>query len=287
MEQQIDIAIVGGGPAGLSAAITGRVRNKRVVVFNLGECSPKLQKAHAVNNYAGLPEITGAELMQRMVDHATALGVEFVQQKVTNIYPAGEKFMLLTSGEAYTSTTVILATGVAPTALLPGEKELLGRGVSYCATCDGMLYRGKTVAVLAYTEEAEHEAEFLREICEAVHFFPAYKGDFSALTDKGIQVETQKVAAVRGTSQVEAVATAAGDIPVAGVFILRASDPVETLLPAIEMEGEAIRVDRGMRTNIPGVFAAGDCTGKPWQISRATGEGLVAVLSAIEYIAKR
>jgi len=288
MGQRIEIAIIGGGPAGLSAAITGRIRNKQVVVFNLGECSPKLQKAHVVNNYAGLPEISGAGLMQRLLEHAVAVGAEVINQKVTNIFPASQGFTLLTSGDTYECQTVILATGVVPTALLPGEKELLGRGVSYCATCDGMLYRGRDVAVLGYTPEAEHEAEFLHEICQSVRYYPFYAGKFAGLADKGIVViERAKGISIVGTHQVEKLVTSDGEVAVAGVFILRATDPVENLLPGIDMNDGVIQVDRSMATNLPGVFAAGDCTGKPWQISRAAGDGQVAVLSAIDFLAQR
>ena len=163
------------------------------------------------------------------------------------------------------------------------EKELVGKGVCYCATCDGMLYRDKPVAVIAYTEEGEHEANFLGEICPVVYFIPQYKTEFQP-SQPTVQVLKARPKAVLGTDEVTGLETDAGELKVDGIFILRQSDPAETLLPELEMDGPFVKVNRDQATNVPGVYAAGDCTGKPWQIARATGEGLTAVLNAITYI---
>ncbi len=278
-----DIAIVGAGPAGLSAALTGRIRNKKILLFEHLGFSEKLQKGHLINNYLGLPAISGQELMQRFAEHALSLQPELVKEKVVNIFPGEGMFTLLTPQSTYEAKTVILATGVVATGLLEGEKELLGRGVSYCATCDGMLYRDQDVAVISYTREGEHEADYLSEICRQVHYLPQYKAEYQA-TRSNLAVQPVRPRVLRHEADTIALTTDKGTINVNGVFILRQSDPVENLLPGIELEGEVIKVNRDMATSIPGVFAAGDCTGKPWQISRATGEGLVAVLSAIGYL---
>ncbi|MDU4959195.1 MAG: NAD(P)/FAD-dependent oxidoreductase [Sporomusaceae bacterium] len=277
-----DIAIVGGGPAGLSAALTGRIRNKSVLLFEHLDFSEKLQKAHQVNNYLGMPELSGREMMQKFAAHALSYGLEVAKEKVVTIFP-GEVFTLLTGKATYEAKSVILATGVAASGLFAGEKELLGRGVSYCATCDGMLYRDQDVAVVSYTREGEHEAEYLAEICHQVYYLPQYKAEFTA-TRSNLTLKPGKPRLLRSEDNAIAVDTGKEELRVGGVFILRQSDPVETLLPEIELTGEVIKVDRDMATSIPGVFAAGDCTGKPWQISRATGEGLVAVFSAISYL---
>lgn len=280
-----DIAVIGGGPAGLEAALTGRIRNKKVALFEHLEFSRKLQKAHSIDNYLGLPQSKGEDLMKRFIDHCMAHEPVLIKEKVVTIFPGEGLFTILTPANTYETKTIILATGVASTSLLEGEKEFLGRGVAYCATCDGMFYKGKDVAVVSYTPEGEHEAEFLREICHSVTYLPQYKGDFSRL-NPAIRVLQAKPKAVKGAGPVDTLVTDQGDVTIHGVFILRQSDPVENVLPGLELAGEVIKVNRDMSTNIPGVFAAGDCTGKPWQIAKATGEGVVAVHSAISYIDK-
>lgn len=284
-DNRIDIAIIGGGPAGLSAALTGRIRNKNIAIFEHLDFSEKLQKAHKVDNYLGLPEVSGKGLMQHFSGHVLAHGPQIIKEKVVNVFPGDNMFTLLTSKNTYEAKAVIFATGVVSTLLFQGERELLGRGVSYCATCDGRMFEGKDVAVISYTEEGENEIDFLGELCRNVYFLPQYKGEFSAMRAP-VKVITAKPKAIAGDGQVEKLVTDQEEIKVHGVFIMRQSDPVENLLPGLELDGEVIKVNRDMSTNIPGVFAAGDCTGKPWQIAKATGEGLVAVLSAITYIDK-
>jgi len=284
-DNKFDIAIIGGGPAGLSAALTGRIRNKNIAVFEHLDFSEKLQKAHKVDNYLGLPEVSGKGLMQHFTGHALAHGPKLIKEKVMNVFPGDNMFTLLTPQTTYEAKAIIFAAGVVSTLLFAGERELLGRGVSYCATCDGRMFEGKDVAVISYTEEGENETVFLGELCRNVYFLPQYKGDFAKMRAP-IKVLSAKPKAIVGDGQVEKLVTDKEEIKVHGVFIMRQSDPVENLLPGLELDGEVIKVNRDMSTSIPGVFAAGDCTGKPWQIAKATGEGLVAVLSAITYIDK-
>lgn len=248
--------------------------------------SEKLQKAHLVDNYLGLPQITGKGMMQQFAAHCLAYNPEIIKEKVVNIFP-GEVFTLLTPAATYEARTVVLATGVVSTLLFNGERDFLGRGVSYCATCDGMMYRDRRVAVISYTPEGEHEAKYLGELCREVYYLPQYKaGQISGLRDN-VKILSAKPREIKGNGQVERLVTDGSDLEVDGVFIVRQSDPVENLLPDLELEGDVIRVKRDMSTNIPGVFAAGDCTGKPWQIAKATGEGLVAVLSAISHLDRK
>ncbi|SFL85124.1 NAD(P)/FAD-dependent oxidoreductase [Pelosinus propionicus] len=280
-----DIAIIGGGPAGLSAALTGRIRNKNVALFEHMDFSLKLQKAHIVDNYLGVPQVTGQGMMQQFLAHCTAHNPSIIKEKVVNIFPGDDFFTLLTPGETYQARTVIIATGVVATTLFRGEKNFLGKGVSYCATCDGMMYKGKDVAVISYTSEGEHEAEYLSELCRTVYYLPQYK-DVAPLRS-GIKVINGKPQTILGDVVVEKLQMDKEELNVHGVFIIRMSDPVENVLPGLALDGEVIKVNRDMSTSIPGVFAAGDCTGKPWQIAKATGEGLVAVLSAITYLGKK
>lgn len=279
-----DIAVVGGGPAGLSAALTGRIRNKTVALFEHLEFSSKLQKAHVVDNYPGLPQVTGKGLMQQLAAHCMSHEPELIKEKVVGIFPAGDMFTVLTPAATYAAKSVIITTGVVATVLFEGERDFLGRGVSYCATCDGMFYRDKDVAIISYTQEGEHEANYLGEICRNVYYLPQYRDEVGELRS-GVKVMSQyRPRSIRGDGQVDTLVTDKEELKVHGVFIMRQSDPVENVLSGLELDGEVIKVKRDMSTNIPGVFAAGDCTGKPWQIAKATGEGLVAVLSAITYL---
>jgi thioredoxin reductase (NADPH) len=179
----------------------------------------------------------------------------------------GETFFLSIGSDVAEAKAVIIATGVVRGTKYPGEAELLGAGVSYCATCDGMLYRGKTVAVIGLSQDAEHEADFLRSIgCQVLYF------------DKPQKFE------IKGEGKVKSLLADGTEHPVDCVFILRPTLAPTDLFPTLAMEGGYLAVDRKMRTNIPGIFAAGDCTGTPLQVSKAVGEGLIAGQSAAEYI---
>ena len=170
--ERYDIAIIGTGPAGLSAAITATVRNKKVLLLGPANLSEKVQKAHLIQNYLGLPEISGEGLVKSYQKHLEAMNISVTDARVNAIYNMGSYFGIQASGEIYEADTVILATGVVTGKMLEGEKEFLGRGVSYCATCDAMLYRGKKVAVIGYSKSEEAEAEFLAEVVDKVYYFP-------------------------------------------------------------------------------------------------------------------
>ena len=205
-----DIAIIGAGPAGLSAALTARVRNKSVALFEHLDFSPKLQKAHAINNYIGLPATPGKDVIKQFADHCLAAGPTLIKEKVTNIF-TGEPFTLLTPHNTYEAKAVVISIGVVSSALIAGEKDLVGKGVCYCATCDGMLYRDKPVAVIAYTPEGEHEANFLGEICPVVYFLPQYKTDFQP-SQPTVKVMSAKVQSIVGSEEVTGLVTDAGEL---------------------------------------------------------------------------
>ena len=262
-----DIIIIGDGPAGLSAAITARMRGKDVIIISKNRTESGLYKAIEIGNYPGLPGISGAELSGKLVMHASGMGVEIITGRVTTILPMGKEINISYGTEFTTAKSVILATGVVQTSVFPGEAELLGRGVSYCATCDGMLYRGKKVCVVCLSPDAEEEADFLESIgCEVT------------------RLKTKKIA-VHGENRVTSITADGEDIPCEAVFILRQTIAPDTLLPGLETDKGHIKTDRSMKTNIPGVFAAGDCVGTPYQVAKAVGEGQVAVLSAVDYLA--
>lgn len=263
-----DVIIIGGGPAGLSAAQNVRVRGKTaLVVSNPLEENP-LWRAKKVDNYLGLPGLTGAELLAAFRRHAEDAGAEFLEGRALSALRSGEDWYVSVESAVVQAKAVVLAAGVVRGKKLPGEAELLGRGVSYCATCDGMLYRGKRVAVLGWTPSARKEAEYLEGIgCQALWF------------------DRPQGCAIRGADKVEAVACGGAEEAVDAAFLLRPAMAPTDLFPGLAAEGGFVTVDRDMATNLPGVFAAGDCTGGPLQVSKAVGEGLVAGQKAAAYAA--
>jgi len=262
----LDVIIVGGGPAGLSAAITARQRGKSATVISNDASQSGLFKAREVGNYPGFPGISGPELLRKLTDHASVAGATLITGRVNAVMPVEEAFHVGYGNEILTSRSLILATGVAQTGLFPGEEELLGSGVSYCATCDGMLYRGKRVCVVCLAPDAEEEAEYLSSIgCDVV------------------KLKTKKVI-INGVGRVTSVVADGEEIMCDGVFILRQAVAPHLLVPGLEIENCHIKTGASAQTNVPGVFAAGDCVGAPYQIAKAVGEGLVAALSASEYI---
>ena len=283
MHTLYDIAIIGGGPAGLSAALTARIRGEKVALFEHLDFSRKLQRAHDVDNYLGMPHRTGTDIMREMADHALAHEPDVIREKVISVFPGKKDFTIACKEEMYTARTVILATGVTSGALFKGEKDLLGKGVSYCATCDGMFFRGKTVAVISYGKEGEADAAYLANLCKEVYYLPQYRDEMNLRADN-IIVENVTPRRIEGENKTEKLITSKGEMNVDGVFIIRESDPVENLVRGLSLDGTHIAVDRQMRTNINGLYACGDCTGKPYQVSKAVGEGLIAALSAVEYL---
>jgi len=280
--EHADIIIIGAGPAGLSAALNARVRNKTVRLFSGDYRETGLYKAERLENILGTPSMTGKDYLDFCRNQAAERGIEITQGKVLSILPMGEQFGVSVGADFYTASAVILATGVTQKAGFPGERELLGKGVSYCATCDGMLYRGKTVCVIIRSPEGIAEANYLQEIGCAVTVI----SDGRSLTGlrEDIQVAEGKKIAVIGEQKVESLQVGDVNIPCQAVFILRSTVSMDSLLPNLAQEDGHIQVGRKMETNIPGVYAAGDCTGKPYQVSKATGEGLVAALSAVDYL---
>ena len=278
-----DIIVLGGGPAGLSAAVAARGRNKSVlVVGNRWQDSP-MARAERVDNYLGLPGVTGMELLEQFRRHAEELGADFVLGRVISLM-AWNGFHLTVGSELYEGETLVLAPGVVRQAKYPGEAEYLGRGVSYCATCDGMLYRGKPVAVVGRSGDAPREAAYLKSLgCQVVYVAPkrptALEPDIPFLQANRLEIA--------GAQTVTTLVADGAPIPCSGVFILRDAVAPTDLLPQLETLGGSIRVDRSMATSIPGVFAAGDCTGGPLQVSKAVGEGLIAALSAAEFLDRR
>ena len=263
-----DVIVIGGGPAGLSAAVNVRARGKSVlVVSNPLEENP-LWCAEKVDNYLGLPGLSGAELLKALRAHAEASGAEFREGRVLNAVQMGADWFVSIGSDMEGAKAVVLAGGVARAKKFPGEAEYLGKGVSYCATCDGMLYRNKPVAVVGYSDSAKKEAEFLTSIGCAVTYF-----------------DRPKTCEIAGGTKAERVTCDGRTAEVSCVFLLRPALAPTDVFPGIEVENGYVKADRSMATNLPGVFAAGDCVGGPLQAMKAAGEGLAAGQSAAKYVA--
>ncbi|MBU5485087.1 NAD(P)/FAD-dependent oxidoreductase [Clostridium sp. MSJ-11] len=282
MNERYDIAIVGTGPAGLSAAINGKIRNKNVILFGNKQLSNKLVKAPKINNYLGYPNVTGEELKEAFVNHIEDMEIDIVQERINAIYAMGDFFSLMVNDKAYEAKTVIIATGMEFTKPLKGEEEFLGRGVGYCATCDAPLYKGKKVTIVGYNKEAEEEANFVSELASKLYYIPMYKGNYNLNTN--VEIIKDRPLEIIGGSMVNKIRLNKVELDTDGVFILKDSISPGQLVPGLELENEHIKVDRNMITNIEGCFAAGDCTGKPYQYLKAAGEGQVAALNAVAYI---
>lgn len=284
--ERYDIAIIGTGPAGLSAAITAKIRNKKILLIGNPNFSDKVQKAHQIQNYLGLPAISGKDLAKAFENHINSMDITITEGKVNAVYPMGSYFGLQVSQDIYEAETVIVATGIVTGKAFKGENELLGRGVSYCATCDAPLYRNKTVAVIGYSPKEESEAEFLAEVCEKVLYIPMYKEE-TKLSDK-VTIIDEKPTAVIGENKVKSLQTEKNNYEVDGIFILRDSIPPSQLVSGLEIKDNHIVVNSQMETNIKGCFACGDIVGRPYQYIKAAGQGNIAGLSAVAYLdAKR
>lgn len=279
----LDCIIVGSGIAGISAALTLKANGKNFMLLGSPDLSVKISRAECIRNYPGLSSVTGCEFTRALKKQLAEAEISVTDERVSGVYAMGGKFAVLTqSGVSFESKTVILATGVESVKRLDGEEEFLGRGVSYCATCDGFLYKGKTIGVLSTSKRFEHEVEYLAKLAGKVYLMPMYKdvGDFSENVEKIIKMPL----AVKGEKKVNRLVFKDGELPVDGVFLLKESISPAVLVGGLEMSEGHVAVARDMSTNLKGCFAAGDCTGRPYQYAKAAGEGNIAAhsVSAME-----
>ena len=279
-----DTAIIGTGPAGISAALTLRSLKKKIILFGSQKLSQKIRVAERIRNYPGLPGVSGMQMQEAFLDQLQKMEIPITDKTVTGIYNMGTHYGILCDQEMFEARTVILATGVEAVKPIPGELEFVGRGVSYCATCDGFLYKGKTIGVLCTTKDLEHEIEYLASLAEKVYLIPLYKD--VAVKAGNVEIIQRKPAAIEGSMKVERLAFEDREVAVDGIFMLKQAVAPSVLLYGLETADGHILVDRACKTNLPGCFAAGDCTGRPYQYVKAAGEGNVAAHSAVEYLAQ-
>jgi len=281
-----DAAIIGAGPAGLSAAINLKLHNKTFIWFGSSHFSDKVEKSEKIANYPGMGLITGAELNRRFAGHAREMELAAVDKMVTSIMSGKDRYMVLAENDIYEARTLLLCIGAVAAKGFPGEEALLGHGVSYCATCDGFLYKGKTIAVYCGAKRYEHEVSYLAELAAKVWLYTPYQDCEIALSN--VERLPGPIKQVEGEKRVSGLTLADGSrVAVDGFFCLRSAVAPATLLPGLEMDGPHIVVDRRMGTNLPGCYAAGDCTGRPYQIAKAVGEGNIAAHSIVEYLVKQ
>ena len=280
--ERYDIAIVGSGPAGLSAALNAKIRNKIFIIFGHKDLSNKLIKAPKINNYLGFYGSNGSELKDMFLEHINKMGIKITEERVNNIYAMGDYFALMVNDKMYEATSVILATGMEYNKPIKGEVELLGKGVGYCATCDAPLYRDKVVSIVGYNKEAEEEAKYVSELASKVYYVPMYKDNYDI--GENVEVIEEKPVEIIGEGKVSSLKLQNTELQTDGVFVLKDSISPGQLVPGLEIVDGHINVDREMKTNISGCFAAGDCVGKPYQYIKSAGEGNIAALSAVKYI---
>ena len=282
------LVIIGGGPAGLSAAIYAVRAGLDVHVLYKDDGA--LGKADRIENYFGFPDvIPGAELLARGQAQADRLGARLQRTEVTGIEYADRGFAVKTTGGERHADAVLLATG-SPRAVpaITGIRTFEGRGVSYCAVCDAFFYRGKDVAVLGQGEYALEEARVLLSVAQSVTLLTNGSEAPADLPD-GLRVETRKVSAVEGDELVSRVAFAEGEpLHVSGVFIAygtAGSGDFARKLGA-QLDGTRIKANADGSTAVPGLFAAGDCTGGLLQVAKAVADGAEAAMSAVKFVRK-
>jgi len=293
-----EVAIIGAGPAGLQAAIHASRRKAATIIFGKIEKSA-LYRAH-VENYLGLfGKKDGKEILETGLKQAQAFGAHYHPHDVVRLELGEKAFLIETEkGEIFQALTLILATGVARRkAKIKGEKELLGKGVSYCVDCDGFFFKGLPVAVIGNGSAAAHGALTLKKITSEVYLVAPKleipKELQEELKKSGVQILSDRPLEILGENEVEGLLLEGGkELSVKGIFIeegAKGALQLATVLGvALDPENMTyIQVDRSQRTNLPGVFAAGDVCGPPFQVAKAVGEGCVAGLRAAEEASRR
>lgn len=280
-----DALIIGAGPAGISAAINIKRANYDVSVVTNGDSA--LKKAERIDNFYGSSHINGNDLYRSGITQSKELGCEIISDEALALSYGNGSFICELKDKKIEAKTLIIAAGTSRNIPnIDGIKEFEGKGISYCAVCDGFFFRGKNVCVLGSGNYALHEAEYLKNIAKSVTVLTNSQPASFENVDK-IAVNKNKIAKFTGGQTLDRVVFTNGDFLVTdGIFVAEgtASSTDFAKKLGIMLEGNFIKVDGKMATNIDGVFAAGDCTGTPYQIAKAVYDGMTAAFSAIEYL---
>lgn len=276
--KKYDFIIVGGGIAGYSAALTAKNLKLDFLWIADKPFGKKTEKAEFVRNYPAFSG-SGEELVHALEAQMRREGITLTPKRIDGIYKEKEGFLLTSGRESFSARAVLLATGVE----LDGGlgSDYVGRGVSYCAVCDGALYKNKRIAAVLYSEEEREEAEYLAGFASEVLLFSKNAIGFKANNIKVI-AETPK--SVSGGMRLEKIVTDKGEYAVDGVFLLGKSAPPSVLCGGLKTEGAHVLVKRDLSTNLAGLYAAGDIAGKPYQFVKAAGEGCAAAYSVKAYL---
>lgn len=297
-----DVAIIGGGGAGITAAIYSVRKKLNAILIEKGSVGGQIATAPMVENYPGFSSIPGLALAQRFEEHCKALGIKVVADEATAVKKLGGLFRVeLASGGFIESKAVIVAIGASYKKLnVKGEDEFIGRGVSYCATCDGPFFKSRSVAVVGGGNTAFTYALYLKELCPTtylIHRKRTFRADETLVRraeEHGISFKTPfTVTEILGDKFVKGVRIRSVEdnteefLSVNGVFVAIGQEVNKAFLAGLGVElsdNGFVKVDQYMRTNIPGVFACGDVTGISNQLVVACGQGAIAALSAYEYV---
>ena len=278
-----DVIIVGFGPAGISAGLNASIRGKKVLI--IGKKSKALEKSPSIKNYLGFNDIKGSDLYKNFTDHIKNYPVEILDKKIKAVYAMGEYFSVDFGEKMLTSKACIIAAGVDMGKSVEGEDKFFAKGISYCATCDASLYKGKKVVLVGMNDEAIEEANFINKMASQTIFVNPNKKDVKL--DEGIEIINKKPEKFKGKLKAESLILEDGqELKADGFFIIKNSSKPESLVPSIEIEDGHIKVNYDMSTNIKGLFACGDITGRPYQINKAAGQGQIAGLNAASFISK-
>lgn len=278
-----DLIIIGFGPAGISAGLNASIRGKKVLI--IGKKSKALEKSPSIKNYLGFSDIKGLDLYNNFIHHIKNYPVDIMDRKIKAVYAMGEYFSIDLGEKMLTSKACIIATGIDMGKSIEGEDEFFAKGISYCATCDASLYKGKKVVLVGYNEESIEEANFINKMASQTIFVNPNKKPIKL--DDGIKIINKKPKKFLGALKAESLILEDGEeLKADGFFVIKNSSKPKSLVPSVKIENSHIKVDLDMKTNIKGLFACGDIVGTPYQINKAVGQGQIAGLNAATYISK-
>ena len=285
-----DVIVVGAGPAGMSAALFASRSNKKVLVLEASYYGGQIVKAHTIKNYPTIESISGFEFAENLYNQIKELGVEVMFEKVLNINNNTDYKEVVTKNNTYKAKSIIIATGSDNRLLdLPNEKELTGKGISYCATCDGAFYKDKVVAVVGNNDNAIEDAEYLSDIANKVYLISQHEVNLS--NKDNIEIIIGNITSINGNDKLESVTLDNGDtLELSGLFISVGRVPEnENFKTLINVDDNGyIIAGEDCHTNIEGIFVAGDNRTKSLrQLVTATSDGAIAATEAIKYVNKK